>query len=129
MPHELAENQKTGHNLIVIGTESNPLITELNGIYRKLGFYTHFENGKMIVLDPAGKVATEYESEVGVIQATQNTWNPKGTGVCENVVWVVSGTDEIGVRTAVETLALHYNKIRYAFGVIVKDGKVIKVPE
>ncbi|GAI85551.1 unnamed protein product, partial [marine sediment metagenome] len=36
-----------------------------------------------------------------LIQATQNPWNPKGIGACENVVWLVSGTDEAGVKDAI----------------------------
>jgi hypothetical protein len=82
----------------------------------------------MIVLNSTGEAEREYTSGAGVIQATQNPWNPKGTGACENVAWLISGTDEDSIKSAVKALALHHNELRYAFGAVVQEGRIIKVP-
>jgi hypothetical protein len=63
-----------------------------------------------------------------VIQATQNPWNPKGLGACENVVWVVSGMDRGQVLDAVDTLINHYEEVRYAYAGVIINGQISKVP-
>ncbi len=123
---ELGKEERESCNLILLGTVGEVLIAELNQLYSRLGFYVHFENGRMVVLDSKGEAAAEYRG--GVIQATQNPWNPKGTRAAENVVWVVSGTDEGGVREAAITLADHYSQFEYAFAAVVAGREIIRVP-
>ena len=66
---------------------------------------------------------------MGVIQATQSPWNPTGIGASQNVVWMVSGLDETGVKNAVDTLVNHYDDCEYACAVVVAGGGIIKVPQ
>jgi len=114
-------------NLILLGTKNFEPISELNENYKKLCFFIRFENGKIVVYDSQGN-KTQYESGCGLIQATQNPWNPKGIGVCENVVWIISGTDKAAVKDAANTLVNHYEELRYACGAVIANGEVIKVP-
>lgn len=123
---ELSSQDKERANLILLGTEDFDLISELNG-NNKLGFYIYFEEGKAVVHDSRGN-KTQYESDCGIIQATQNLWNPKGVGACENVVWMVSGTDESQVRNAINALANHHEEFRYAYAAVITGEEVIKVP-
>jgi hypothetical protein len=125
---ELLDDEKESSNLILLGTSDCQLIGEINQPWNKLGFYCHFENSSLKVFRSTGDLAAEYEAGVGVIQATQNPWNPKGVGVCENVVWMLSGLDETGVKNAVDTLVNHHNDFEYACAVVVAGGEVIKVP-
>jgi hypothetical protein len=123
----LSSQDKEHSNLMLLGTEDFDLISELNE-NRKLGSYIHFEEGEVVVYDSQGNKA-RYESECGLIQATQNPWNSKGIGACENVVWMVSGTSESEVQNAVGVLADDHEQFRYAYAAVIVDGEVIKVPE
>lgn len=125
--NELSSQDKEHSNLMLLGTEDLDLISELNE-NRKLGFYIHFEEGKVVVYDSRGNKA-RYESECGLIQATQNPWNSKGIGACENVVWMVSGTSESQVQNAIGVLANDHEQFRYAYATVIVDGEVIKVPQ
>jgi hypothetical protein len=115
-------------NLILLGTRDFDPISELNENYRKLGFYIHFEDGEVTVWNSRGDNKQCY-SDCGLIQATQNPWNPKGIGACENVVWVVSGTDNVQAQNAVDTLVNRYEEFRYACAVAIVAREIIKVPQ
>lgn len=125
---ELLADEKESGNLILLGTSDCQLIGEINQPWNRLGFYCHFQDGSLEVFNAAGDLAAEYEAGAGVIQATQNPWNPKGIGACENVVWMLSGLDETGVRAAIDALINHYNDFEYAYAVVVANEEVIKVP-
>ena len=81
-----------------------------------------------MALNSKGEVASEYGAGSVLIQATQNPWNPKGVGASENVVWVVSGSDEAGVESAARALIDHQADFKYAHAVVIAGGKVIKLP-
>jgi len=126
---ELSENEKESCNLLLLGTMDCQHISELNQAWNRLGFFAHFKNGNLVVLNTEGEVFTKYGAGVGLIQATQNPWNPKGIGACESVVWLVSGTDEAGVKGAIDSLLNHYTEFQYAYAVVVVNGEIIKVPQ
>ena len=126
---QLSESEKASCNLLLLGNADCVFISELNQVWSRLGFYAYFEEGKLIVLNPGGETVAEYGAESGLIQATQNPWNPKGIGACENVVWMVSGTDTAGVKNAIDALINHHSKFQYAYAMVITDGKIIKVPQ
>jgi hypothetical protein len=126
--HQLTETDRRNSNLILLGTKDNELISELNDIYTRLGFYAYFGDEKLVTLDSKGEIAGEDSAGSGLIQATQNPWNPKGVGAGENVVWVVSGIDETGVKRAVEALINRQADFKYAYALVIARGKVIKLP-
>ncbi|MGB2884503.1 MAG: DUF4430 domain-containing protein, partial [Dehalococcoidia bacterium] len=113
----LTESDKRHSNLILIGTMDCDLVAELNQVWDRLGFFVHFEDGVMVSYDSEGEVTVEYGSGCGVIQASQSPWNPNGIGVCENVVWMVSGTDKAGVESAVDALTNRHDEFKYAYAV------------
>ncbi len=126
---ELSESEKESHNLLLLGTMNSEPISELNRVWKRLGFFAHFKDGNIVTFDPEGEVAVEYGAGAGLIQATQNLWNPKGIGACESVVWMVSGTDEAGVKEALDALINRYADFRYAYAVVVASGEIIRVPQ
>jgi len=125
---ELAEADRESSNLILLGTSEFEPIKELNEPWNRLGFYCQFQEGSLRVFNPAGDLIAEYDDNAGLIQATQSIWNPKGVGACENVVWMVTGQDEAGVRVAVDTLVNNYNEFKYAYAVVIAGGEMLKVP-
>ena len=125
----LTESDKRHSNLILIGTMDCDLVSELNQVWDRLGFFVHFEGGVMVSYDSEGEVTVEYGSGCGVIQASQSPWNPDGIGVCENVVWMVSGNDEAGVESAVDALINRPGEFKYAYAVVVANSEIIKVPQ
>ncbi|MEE8373471.1 MAG: DUF4430 domain-containing protein [Dehalococcoidia bacterium] len=126
---ELAESDKQRSNLMLIGTMDSVLMSELNRAWDRLGFFVHFGDSTMTVFDSKGELTAEYGAGSGVIQATQSPWNPKGIGVCENVVWMISGTDRAGARSAVDALINQYDKFLYAFAAVIDGGDVVTVPQ
>jgi len=126
---EFTVNEKESSNLILVDSLENSLIVELNQNWKRLGFFTYFENENLFVLNDKGEIVGKYGAGTGLIQVTQNPWNPKGIGVCENVVWLVSGTDEAGVESALDALINHHDEFNYAGGIVVVDSEIIKVPQ
>jgi hypothetical protein len=125
----LVESDKQYSNLILLATIDCGLVSELNQVWERLGFFVHFENGVMVSYDSTGDTTGAYGPGCGVIQATQNPWNPKGIGVCENVVWMVSGTDEAGVESAVDALCRRYDDFQYSHALVTANSEVVRVPQ
>jgi len=121
--------EKEASNLILLGTADCLPVAEINQVWKRLGLYIHSQNGSLEVFDSRGELAARYGAGTGFIQATQSLWNPKGIGVCENVVWVVSGTDETGVTGAVDTIVNHHGDFKYACAVAITSGEIVRVPQ
>jgi len=124
----LPEAIKEQSNLIIVGSADNGLILELNELRQKLGFFACMEGGKITVLDGKGNLAGEYGAGWGLIQATQNPWNPKGVGSGESVVFMVTGADESGIKSAVQALIDNSDGLSYAYAVLVNNNQIIKIP-
>ena len=125
---ELSGPDREDSNLILIDTVESELISEMNQNWEKLGFFTRFDNGNLVVLDTVGETAATYSTDTGLIQAAQNPWNPNGIGACENVAWMVTGTDESGVKNALEILLEDNSQLQYAFAAVITNGEIIRVP-
>jgi hypothetical protein len=125
---QLSDEIKRQSDLIIIAGPGNGLVSELNRAHKKLGFYAYLYSGAVIVLDAGGSPAGKYGPGCGLVQATQNPWNPRGIGAGENVVWMVTGADDNGVRNAVTALSINIEGLRYAFAAIISGGKIIKIP-
>ena len=127
-PDELTTDEQESSNLILLGDAEFALIKELNEPWDRLGFYAHFEDGRLAVYDGTGQPATDYDTGAGLIQATQNIWNPKGVGACENVVWMVTGLDENGISAAVDAIVGSEHEFKHACAVVTAGGKISRVP-
>jgi hypothetical protein len=124
----LADGVKEQNNLIILGGADNGLILELNGLAKKMGFFAYSEGGKITVLDGKGEPAGDYGAGWGLIQATQNPWSPGGTGSGESCVFIVSGADETGIKSAANALIDNSDRLGYAYAVLVNNGQIIKIP-
>jgi len=124
----LADGVKEQSHLIILARADNGLILELNELPKKLGFFTCMEGGKIIALDGKGEPAGEYGAGWGLIQATQNPWNPKGVGSGESVVFMVTGSDAEGIRSAAGALINNSDGLRYACAALVNNNEIIKIP-
>jgi hypothetical protein len=124
----LTVSAKEASNLVLLATADNELILELNRNWKKFGLFAYFEDGNLVVLDARGEIDSTYSADAGLIQATQNPWNPNGTGACENVVWLVTGTDEEGVKAAVDAVINHPAQLQYAFAAVIAGGEIIRIP-
>lgn len=129
-PSELGTD-KTECNVMIIATADSELIEELNSdrLWNRAGFFARLQSGKIVTYGSKGKVSAEYGPGCGLIQATQNPWNPKGIGACENVVWMISGVDDAGVKAAAGTLTEGYADFRLAFGAVVSGEDTTKIPQ
>ncbi len=124
----LDDGDKESCNIILLGDMNYEPVAELNDVWKRLGFYACFEAGKLQVFNCQGELAAEYAAGCGLIQSTQNPWNPDGIGACENVVWMLSGIDAQGVKSAVEALVNHYDEIKYACAAVIAEGEIHKIP-
>ena len=125
---ELSAGDKESSNLVLVGTSDFAPVEELNEPWNRLGFFCHFEDGALVVFDSAGKLVNGYGAGTGLIQATQSIWNPNGIGAGENVVWLVSGLDESGVKAAVDILINHPDAYEYACAAVVTEGETLRLP-
>ena len=115
-------------NLIIIAGTQDKIISELNNLHKRLGFYAYIEDGNIVVLDSGGKKSRVFNRDCGLIQATQNPWNPNGIGAGESVVWMVTGTNTEGVRGAANALIKNRGESGYAFAVVISEGTTLKIP-
>lgn len=125
---ELGDDDKRNANLIIIGYSDDEMLTEMNGVWNRLGFFARFEDGMLDIYTGTGERAARYGPGTGIIQATQSPWNPRSTAACENVVWMVSGTDAAGIEAAAQALATRSSELQHAFAVVVTGGEIIRVP-
>lgn len=128
-PSELGSD-KAECNIVILAAADSELIEELNSdrLWKRAGFFARFQGGKIVAYDSLGEVSEEYGAGCGLIQATQNPWNPGGIGACENVVWMVSGVDDAGVRAAAGALAEQYPGFWRAYGAVVTEDEIITLP-
>jgi len=124
----LSDGIKEGSNLIIVGGADNGLILELNELPKKLGFFARMEGGKITVLDGKGDPAGEYGAGWGLIQATQNPWNPKGVGSGESVVFMVTGSDAEGIKSAANALIDNSDGLGHAYAALVNNNDIVKIP-
>ncbi len=125
---ELVQPDRGTSNLVILGTLDSDMVSEMNDKWARLGFFLQLSDGGITAYDANGEAAAEYGAGTGVIQATQNPWNPNGTGVCETVAVMVSGTNEAGVRSAIAALVEQPEALRYACAAVVLGEEVIRIP-
>ena len=125
---ELSSELKESANIILIAESDSPPILEINDLWRRLGFYVHIGEDFIEVYDEKGEITEEYASDMGFIQATQNPWNSRGLGACENVLWVISGTDPSAIEDVVDILCQRQKDIKYAHSVVIDSGILQLVP-
>jgi len=125
--NELSEIEKSNSNLIVLAKPSNQLVAELNDIHERIGFFAFFNEGIIEVIDQKGEQYNQYES-AGIIQISQNIWNPNGNLACENVVILISGTEKDLIKKSVGILIHEMNQYNHSFGLVVTETDVIQIP-
>jgi hypothetical protein len=125
---QVSQKMKEEWNVVVMATAGRGLAAELNRAHRELGFWAYFDGTSLVLLDEHGEETRRLGSGSGVIQATQSPWNPKGTGVAENVVWMVAGVDLDGVRSAVRLLLDGEAELRHAYAVAVHGDTTFRLP-
>jgi len=123
----ISADEKSKSNVIILAKPNNTIVKELNDIQSKIGFNAYFENNSLIEMDCRSKSFNKY-NKAGVIQITQNIWNPKGNRVCENVILLISGTDMESVKNSANVLIEDFSEYRYSFGLIITENKSVKIP-
>jgi hypothetical protein len=125
--NQLTEQVKARNNIILITGTDNELIRELGEAQKKLGLYAYVENGSFILVDASGN-KTPVNDECGIIQATQNPWNPKGSAAGENILWTITGVSDNAVKNAVSIIDTRFAEIKYAFAVAITDTAILRIP-
>jgi len=124
----LSQEDKQNSNLIIVGTADSPLVSELYASYKRFGLTAYLDQNILTVLDTDGNIVQKYEENAGIIQATQNPWNPRGIGACQNVVWIISGIANDDVLSVLNLLAGDNITLDNAFGMIIINDDPIKIP-
>jgi hypothetical protein len=125
--NELLEIEKSSSNLIILAKPSNQLVLELNKIRGRIGFFAFFNEDIIQVIDQKGEQYNQYE-RAGLIQISQNIWNPKGNLACENVVILISGTEKDLIKKSVGILTNGTNQYNHAFGLVITETEIIQIP-
>ena len=119
---EVSEEEKESYNLILLGDSSFTPIDDIFSIADRLNLYTYIHDGEIKVSS-----ADSPTQEGCVVIATNSIYNPKGTAVNENIIFIVAGTDISKVKDGVNAL-LNPDSIRYRYAAIVDGNNVIPVP-
>lgn len=123
----ISVDEKSKSNVIILAKPNNAIVKELNEIQSKIGFNVYFENNSLIEMDCRSKTFNEYD-KAGVIQITQNIWNPKGNRACENIILLISGTDTESVKNSANVLIEDFSGYRYSFGLIITENESVRIP-
>jgi len=124
----LSEEWRKERNLVVVAGPGHELVREVYALWDKLGLFTRLEGSSLRVYTSSGEEAAVFTEGTGILEAMQNPWNPSGTGACENVVLLVSGTDADGVRSAAGALVDSSAAMTAWCGAVVREGVPMSVP-
>jgi hypothetical protein len=124
---QLTDEEKSTSNIIIIARPENPLVTELNNLQEKMGFFTVFEDHMLIELSYDNLPYRKWE-QAGTIQISQNIWNPKGNLACENVILLISGTDKSMISQSVDILTQEFSLYQYSFGLLITEHEIFNLP-
>ena len=125
---ELDERMRQEVNLIIIARADEPLVREVYGSWQKLGLFARLDATGVEVFTSAGE-SRWVDGVVGLLQPLQNPWNPSGTGACENVALLISGTDVAGVRAAVAALVDEHGGMATWCGAVVGETAISPLPD
>ena len=124
----LTGEQKQSMHLIIIGGYSLEPLRDIYDSRTRLGLFTWLQDSELRTYLASGDEDEVYRHGTGVIEALQNPWNPSGVGVCQNVVLLLSGTDDDGVRAAARALMEHSGQMITWSSAIVRDGDAAPIP-
>jgi len=124
----VTEDEMQNSNLILVGDHTFEPIAEINNLWNRLGLFCRFNNGYIEAYSFDGRLSGTFDSSAGIILAMQNPFNPKGTGACENVCWVVSGAGQEGISSAVDVISTTPDSLKYLAGAIVHHGTLFPLP-
>jgi len=124
----VTSDEMQNSNLILVGDQHFEPIAEINDLWNRLGLFCRFNNDVVEVYSYDGKLTGTYATGTGIIVAMQNPFNPKGTGVCENVCWLVSGTDLEGIASVIDVISTAPDRLKYLTGAIVNNGTLVPLP-
>lgn len=118
--------EKRTNPIILIGTwnelKSLPYINELNNACHKTGISLHFTASSLELLDYGGKPARIINGSAGIIAAS-------GTGLGDkNPLWLVAGTDRVGLEQAVNLLTESPGSIARFYSTAIVNGEIIRLP-
>ncbi|HON36209.1 MAG TPA: DUF4430 domain-containing protein [Methanothrix sp.] len=121
---DLSLEEKNEGSLVLVGALDTPLVSEVNGHYDDLGLLYHYHDGKVDLLDYLGSVTTTLD-DCGIIGSSKNLFNPKGSYMGGNVIWVCTGVTQESVDEAVDLLTTRPEALRDTFGCVIIDGENI----
>ncbi len=117
-----------GNNVIVIAPYESPPVQEVNANWDRLGLFASFEGDSVSTYGPGGEERGTYSDSCGAVFAIQNLWSPGGTGACDSMALIVTGTDESAVRDAAETLITDHSDLVRLTGILVQGDKWQPLP-
>ncbi|MFW6056333.1 MAG: DUF4430 domain-containing protein [Chloroflexota bacterium] len=109
-----------GNNVIVIAPCDSPPVQEVNANWDRLGLFASFEGASLSTYGPDGEERGTCDDSCGAVFAIQNLWSPGGTGACDSMALVVTGTDGSAVRDAAETLIANHSDLVRLTGILVQ---------
>jgi hypothetical protein len=124
MDNNLLENRSVP--TIVVGTWSElkglSWLDKFNQAYRKTGISVYFSDKGLELLDYTGKTVQTVQNSAGVIAAA-------GSGLGDNSpLWLVSGTDQEGLKLAVNLLVNNPQKISKYYSAVIAADKIYRLP-
>jgi hypothetical protein len=126
---QLTPEQMSSSHLVLLADSDAAAVREVFDRRSKLGLFVSLDGSVLRGFAASGEEKAVYERAAGVLAATQNPWNPRGTGACENVLVLISGCDEAGVRAAARALASDHGALLTWCGAIVEaDGTMLSLP-
>ncbi len=110
----------TDNNVIVIAPGESPPVQELNANWDRLGLFACFDGASLSTYGPGGEEGGTCSDSCGALFAIQNMWSPGGTGACDSMALIVTGTDESAVRDAADVLTAEHPDLVRLTGILVQ---------
>ena len=108
------------NNVVVIGPYESPPVQEVNANWDRLGLFACFDGASLSTYGPGGEERGTCSDSCGAVFAIQNMWSPGGTGACESMSLIVTGSDESAVRDAADVLITKHPDLVQLTGILVQ---------
>ncbi len=119
---DVTSSARADCNLVVVAGLEEQLVRDVLERWDRLGLFARLDGAVLRVSSAAGEVVDEYDEATGLLQPLQNPWNPAGSGACENVLLLVTGTDAAGVRLAAKALVDAGDSMDTWCGAVTREG-------
>ena len=124
---DLTVTEKDDDSLVLIGPLNAPVISDVNNLFYQLGLSYHY-NGSGVDFYDYKHDLTGSVRECGIVGATKSPFNPEGSYLDTNIIWMCTGVTKENVDDSVNLMTEHPEELENKFSCVIENSNVTGVP-